>query len=102
MPLPKAARVVEELPRPLRPVLAPLVKHAMGLAVGVVCGALLMLLAKPFYRLRGFRPPLSPAQLASLKRHWRFDDAKARRELGWTPRGIDDGLPPTVEFLGAT
>ncbi len=45
MPLPDAARVVDQLPAPLRPTVAPLVKTAMGLAVGTVCGVLLLVLA---------------------------------------------------------
>ena len=56
-------------------------------------------LAAPLYRLRGRRPPISPDQLDSLARHWAFDDARARTELDWQPRGLDEGLPPTVEFL---
>ncbi|HEX5760120.1 MAG TPA: NAD-dependent epimerase/dehydratase family protein [Thermoanaerobaculia bacterium] len=55
----------------------------------------------PLFRLTGRRPPYVPEQLRSLARHWAFDDARARRELGWTPRGLDAGLPPTVEFLKA-
>jgi nucleoside-diphosphate-sugar epimerase len=35
----------------------------------------------------------------SIERHWRFDDSRARRELGWRARGLETGLPPTVEFL---
>jgi nucleoside-diphosphate-sugar epimerase len=56
-------------------------------------------LAAPYYRLRGWKPPMPRDQLESLKRHWNFDDARARRELDWTPRSLDEGLPPTVEFL---
>jgi dihydroflavonol-4-reductase len=56
-------------------------------------------LSSPFYNLRGFRPPFSAEQLNSLSRHWAFDDARARTELDWHPRGLDEGLPPTVEFL---
>jgi nucleoside-diphosphate-sugar epimerase len=55
--------------------------------------------AAPLFRLVGRRPPFAPEQLRSLARHWAFDDGRARRELGWTPRGLDEGLPPTVEFL---
>jgi dihydroflavonol-4-reductase len=62
----------------------------------------LLRLAAPFYRLRGRRPPIPRPQLASLERHWAFDDARARRELDWTPRGLDQGLPPTLaEIAGA-
>jgi nucleoside-diphosphate-sugar epimerase len=44
-------------------------------------------------------PPVSVASLGSLDRHWAFDDSRARRELGWSPRGLDEGLPPTVAYL---
>jgi hypothetical protein len=36
------------------------------------------------------------AQLASLERHWAFDDRRAREAFGWAPRGLDAGLPPTL------
>jgi len=55
--------------------------------------------AAPFYRLRGRRLPMPIAQLASLERHWAFDDSKARQELDWQPRGLDEGLRLTVEKL---
>lgn len=61
--------------------------------------AFLMLILSPIYRFRGRRPPVSPAQLASLKRHWNFTDQKARRDLDWKPRDIVTGLPDTVTFL---
>lgn len=69
------------------------------LRLPVGAAALLMLALRPYYALRGFRPPLGAAELASLKRHWHFDDSKARRELGWQPRTLADGLPDTVEHL---
>ena len=56
-------------------------------------------IASPFLRLAGRRPPMPPAQVASLERHWAFDDRRARTELGWTPRPLSEGLPPTVAFL---
>ena len=55
--------------------------------------------AAPLMRLFGRRPPIPPRQLASLARHWAFDDTRARTELGWQPRGLAAGLPPTVSFL---
>jgi dihydroflavonol-4-reductase len=55
--------------------------------------------AAPVLRLFGRRPPIPPRQLKSLARHWAFDDSRARRELGWSPRPLAEGLPPTVEFL---
>ena len=56
-------------------------------------------LLAPLYRLLGRRPPFVPAQLRSLTRHWAFDDSRARRELGWQPRTLEEGLPPTVAYL---
>ena len=51
------------------------------------------------YWLRGKRQPVSKQHLKSLQRQWCFDDSLARRELDWSPRGLDEGLPPTIEFL---
>ncbi|HEX4952264.1 MAG TPA: NAD-dependent epimerase/dehydratase family protein [Thermoanaerobaculia bacterium] len=56
-------------------------------------------LAAPFYRLRGRRPPVAPGELASLERHWAFDDSRARQELGWQPRTLAEALPGMVDFL---
>ncbi len=56
-------------------------------------------IAAPVMRLFGRRPPIAPRQLRSLERHWAFDDTRARSELGWQPRALAEGLPPTVEFL---
>lgn len=51
------------------------------------------------YRLRGKRQPVSKQHLKSLQRQWCFDDSRARQDLDWHPRSLDDGLPPTIEFL---
>lgn len=59
----------------------------------------LLLLSLPYYRLRGWRPPASADQLDSLARHWAFDDRRARQELDWRPRSLDEGLPPTVQHI---
>jgi nucleoside-diphosphate-sugar epimerase len=56
-------------------------------------------LAAPLYRMRRRRPPIDREQLASLSRHWAFDDARARTELAWQPRGLAAGLPPTIELI---
>jgi nucleoside-diphosphate-sugar epimerase len=56
----------------------------------------------PLYRLRGRRPPFTSAQLGSLTREWDFDDRRAREELGWRPRSLAEGLPPTIELLLAS
>ena len=66
------------------------------LALPIPLVRILLALGAPLYRLRGRRPPATPDQLASLERHWAFDDARARRELAWHPRTLDEGLPPTV------
>lgn len=72
----------------------------LSLPVGVARFGLA--LAAPVFRLRGHRPPVPPEQLESLARHWAFDDTRARTELGWRPRTLDEGLPATVEYLLAT
>ena len=59
----------------------------------------LVVLAAPLFRLRGRRPPLARDELLSIARNWNFDDAKARRELDWRPRELEQGLPETVEHL---
>ncbi len=69
----------------------------LRLPVGAVKAALIV--ATPYYRLRGWRPPATPGEVDSLGRHWAFDDGRARRELEWNPRGLAAGLPPTVEHL---
>lgn len=61
----------------------------------------LLTVATPLLRLVGRRPPLPAAQVASLERHWAFDDTRARNELGWQPRTLAEGLPPTIAFLAA-
>jgi nucleoside-diphosphate-sugar epimerase len=71
----------------------------LSLPVGVARAVLT--LAGPLYRIRGHRPPIDPDQLRSLARHWAFDDSRARTELGWQPRSLDEGLPPTVRHLRA-
>jgi dihydroflavonol-4-reductase len=56
-------------------------------------------LGAPLLRLAGRRPPMPAGQVASLERHWAFDDRRARGELGWRPRPLAEGLPPTVAYL---
>jgi nucleoside-diphosphate-sugar epimerase len=72
------------------------------LSLPVGAARALMALAGPFYRMKGRRPPVAPDQLNNLERHWAFDDTRARTELGWTPRSLDEGLPPTVRYLQST
>jgi nucleoside-diphosphate-sugar epimerase len=61
-----------------------------------------LVVASPFFRMAGRRLPFTHDQLNSLERHWAFSDARARTELEWHPRSLDEGLPPTVAFLQAT
>jgi dihydroflavonol-4-reductase len=69
--------------------------------LSVAAARRLLRLATPLYRLRGRRPPIPIAQLASLERHWAFDDGRARRELDWRPRDFGAGLATTVRDLFA-
>lgn len=55
--------------------------------------------ADPLLRLFGKRLPIPLEQLNSLERHWNFDDSRARRELDWHPRGLEEGLTVTVDHL---
>ena len=71
-------------------------------ALPVPAARLLMLALMPIEFVSGRRLPFNNQQLKSLARHWNFDDSKARRDLDWAPRGLDEGLPPTVEFLLGT
>jgi nucleoside-diphosphate-sugar epimerase len=72
----------------------------LSLPVGVARVGLA--LSAPLFRVRGHKPPVPPEQLESLSRHWAFDDTRARTELDWRPRTLDEGLPGTVEYLKAT
>ena len=62
-------------------------------------GMMLARVTTPLYRLRGRRPLLHPDELRSLANNWHFDDARARAELDWRPRGLEEGLPTTVAYL---
>ncbi|MGB6002066.1 MAG: NAD-dependent epimerase/dehydratase family protein [Thermoanaerobaculia bacterium] len=61
----------------------------------------LLLVMRAYFGLIGRRPPFSRQQLAGLRRHWNFDDSRAREELDWRPRGLDEGLPGTIDNLRA-
>lgn len=60
---------------------------------------LLFRVAGPFLRLAGRPLPIPLEQLASLERNWNFSDARARKELGWRPRGLEEGLAVTLDYL---
>ena len=71
----------------------------MNLPIGLARAGLV--LSGPLSRLRGYRPPFSAEELNSLTRNWAFDDSRARTELDWHPRTLDEGLPPAVAYLKA-
>ena len=71
---------------------APSPRHELSIATA----RRLLRLALPFYALVGRRAPMPLSQLASLERHWAFDDRRARAAFDWMPRGLDAGLPPTL------
>lgn len=70
-----------------------------GIPVPLWLAGPLLALAAPFYGALGMRLPAGRQGLASLGRHWCFDDSRARAELDWKPRTLGAGLPPTVESL---
>ncbi len=59
-------------------------------------------IVNPFFTLRGRRPPVNLDQLESLRRHWNFDDGKARIELAWQSRPLEAGLPETIRYLAGS
>jgi nucleoside-diphosphate-sugar epimerase len=60
---------------------------------------LLFRIVGPFLKLVGRPLPIPLEQLESLDRHWNFDDSRARTELGWSPRGLEEGLGITLDYL---
>ncbi|MBP7243413.1 hypothetical protein, partial [Amaricoccus sp.] len=60
---------------------------------------LLFRFAGPLLKLAGRPLPIPLEQLESLDRHWNFADHRARTELGWTPRGLEEGLGITLDYL---
>lgn len=68
-------------------------------SVSVPTAKVALRVVAPFFKLAGRRLPVEPVRLDYLSRHWYFSDERARRDLDWTPRGLDEGLPPTIEML---
>ena len=60
---------------------------------------LLFRVLAPLLRATGRRLPVPLEQLDSLRRHWHFDDTRARSELGWNSRPLDEGLVETLAYL---
>ena len=55
----------------------------------------------PLARLFGFTPLVAPGQLSFLLWNARVDASKARRELGFVPTPLPEGVKRTVAFLRA-
>lgn len=55
----------------------------------------------PLARAFGFTPLIAPGQLTFLLWNVRVDASKARRELGFTPTPLEDGVAKTIAFLRA-
>ncbi len=53
-------------------------------------------IASPLLAALGRPSRVSSEQLRTLERHWNFDDSRAREELGWRARGLDEGLPSAL------
>lgn len=78
-------RLTLELAALRRPIVS--VPHALLRLTADVCSAL------------NVRPPLEPALIDYLRRFWFVDSAKARDELGYTPRQAHETLAPTVDWV---
>ncbi len=72
------------------------VPYVLALAVARV--------SEHLWRIAGARsaPPLRSVDVKAFGDQWRFSNAKARRELGWSPRiGIDEGMERALDALMA-
>jgi len=50
-------------------------------------------------RLTGMNPLLTRAEARTYEHHWAYDDSRARRDLGYRGRSLEEGLARTVESL---
>ncbi len=67
--------------------------------LSVPVARLLFRLFGPLLKLTGRPLPVPLEQLRSLDRNWNFSDERARQELGWRPRGLEEGLALTLDYL---
>ena len=73
---------------------APRVRLPFAMALGFACGA------EAVARMITHRPPrASLTEVRMARKKMFFDSAKARRELGYEPRSIDDALKRAIEFF---
>ncbi len=87
-----------------------LVERVCGLAgvqpprwrISLRTASVLSALSAPLNRWLRRRPSPRREQLKNLARHWHFDDARARAELDWRWRGLEEGLPPTLSAIERT
>lgn len=52
-----------------------------------------------FYKLSGRKPQITPYSLETLRSNSYISHAKARKDLGYTPRSIRESIADTVEWL---
>ena len=65
--------------------------------VAKVAGALM----KGWARMRNEVPRLTPDLVEIYRHDWAYDSGRARRELGYAPRTLAEGLGETLAWLRA-
>jgi dihydroflavonol-4-reductase len=103
---PRRGRYILSGERRSLPALARTICAAAGVAPPRMVSPLwLAQLTAPFAlgwaRLRGAPPLYTPASLATLRAYRKVDGSRARRELGWAPRPLDQTLAETVAWWQA-
>jgi dihydroflavonol-4-reductase len=73
--------------------------HGIRLPVPLSLVRLAAMLAPLYYRLAGARPTLTPYALETITSNSVISNAKARRELGYTPRSLSESIQDTVAWL---
>jgi dihydroflavonol-4-reductase len=73
--------------------------HNIRLAVPISLVRLAAMIAPLYYRLARTRPALTPYSLATVTSNSVISSAKARAELGYTPRSLSVSIQDTVAWL---